>query len=277
MKILISADSCLDLPESILKENNIQTLPFTVTIGDKVFLDNEINEEDLYSFADETGIYPKTSAINLFQYSEFFKKYAKEYDYLIHICISSKISSAFNNASIAAEEYPNVYVFDSLNVSSGMGLLVLKAVELREQGKTAEEILEALNEITPRIVFSFLANDFNYIYKGGRCNPDNKQTSTKPAIRMYQNGLLVNYNKYVGKNSACVEQFVLDIIEEFKNADKTYSIINFTPDCTDTMIDIVKTKLLDAGFGNIIISKATSTVCCHGGPKTITVGLINNI
>ena len=130
MKVKITSDSTCDLSPELLEKYNIDLLPVTVTLGERDGKDMvDIHPEDIYSFVDETGVLPKTSAVNATDYRLFFsQEVAKGYS-VVHFCLGSGFSSTCQNAYFAAKAFQNVYIVDSQNLSGGQGLLVLKGAE----------------------------------------------------------------------------------------------------------------------------------------------------
>ena len=169
MKIRITSDSTCDLGH-LVAERNIGIMPLQVNLGENAFFDGvNITPEQIFSFVAETGVLPKTAAPSIGDYEEFFAKEVEGYDALIHINISSKSSGSHNFAKSAAESFNGkVFVVDSKALSSGQGLLVLKACDMRDEGKTAEEIVAGLEEIRERINTSFVPDNLDYLHKGGR-------------------------------------------------------------------------------------------------------------
>ena len=133
MKIAISTESTLDLPKELQKEYDITVVPFTVILGDKSGYDGDITAEEIFEYVDQTGVLPKTSAVNEFQYDKHFTKLLKDHDAVIHISLSSGISSACENAKKAASILKNVYVIDSQSLSTGIALLAIYARKLASQ------------------------------------------------------------------------------------------------------------------------------------------------
>ena len=133
--IVITSDSTSDLSSELRQRYNINILPLGVTLGGKVYKDGvDITPDDIYAHHDKTGELPKTTAANVDEFYNFFKKFADEGKTVIHFDISSGMSSTFNNARIAAEEFENIYVIDSANLSTGIGLLVVAAAEMVNEG-----------------------------------------------------------------------------------------------------------------------------------------------
>lgn len=171
MKILISSDSICDLPQDIIDKNNIKLISLPITLGENTYLDGvEVTPEVIFDFVDTHKILPKTSAINEYTYSTFFEEQLKFYDEIVHFTISSKMSLCYDNAIKASNNLPNVHVIDSTTLSSGTGLLILHAINLREQGASAKEIVEKIEEMKHKVHASFVIEKLDFLYKGGRCS-----------------------------------------------------------------------------------------------------------
>lgn len=139
--IAITADSTCDLPDSYVKENEITVIPLSILLGDKVYHDGvDIKPADIYKYVDEHGTLPKTSAVTPAEYHEVFKRLTDEGKKVVHIGFSSGLSSSFQNACVAAEEFDDVYCVDSKSLCTAMGLLVLKACDYRDKGMEARRI-----------------------------------------------------------------------------------------------------------------------------------------
>ena len=170
--IIITTDSTCDLGERILSERGIVVLPLSVTLGEKSFRDGiDIEPADIFRYFDETGNLPKTSAPSVGEYEEFFRQFTDRGQTVIHFNISSKASGSYNFAVGAANNIgKNVYVVDSHALSTGQGLLVMKACDLRDEGKDAREICDVVNALRDTVNTSFIPDTLLYLYKGGRCS-----------------------------------------------------------------------------------------------------------
>ena len=134
-KIIISSDSTCDLSPELVEKYNVSIIPLGVTLGDKVYRDGvDITPDDVYAHHDKTGELPKTTAANVGEFIDYFTDLTKDGDAVIHFTISSSMSSTYSNACLAADDFDNVYVVDSLNLSTGVGLQVLAAAEMAQNG-----------------------------------------------------------------------------------------------------------------------------------------------
>ena len=169
-RVKIVADSTCDLNQEVLAGYGIETIALPVNLGDKACLDGiDVHTPDLFQYYKETGKLPTTSAPTPAYYEEFYKRWTEEGYDVVHLSISAEMTVTPNIAKMAAEHYPNIYPVDSRNVSAGMGILVLLACELRDQGLPAAEIAETIRRRAKDVRTSFVISTLLYLYKGGRC------------------------------------------------------------------------------------------------------------
>ena len=277
MKIAITAESTIDIPRELLEKYDIKTLPFTVILGDKDYKDGEITSADIFKFVEENKILPKTSAINEMQYTEFFESVLKDYDAVVHFCLSSGISSACNNAKLAAGGLKNVYVVDTKSLSTGIALLAIYGRELAESGKSAEEVFELCQEKTKDVQASFVVKKLDYLHKGGRCSSvallGANLLSIRPEI-VLKDGKMISAKKYMGKMEKVIEKYCKDVLVENQNPDKKYAFVTYTT-ATEEMANIAKNALKEAGFETIYETTAGATITSHCGENTLGILFLN--
>lgn len=278
MKIAISTESTLDLPKELQKEYDISVIPFTVILGDKSGLDGDITPTEIFEYVDKTGILPKTAAVNEFQFDQYFTKLLRNHDAVIHISLSSGISSACQNAMAAASIMKNVYVIDSESLSTGIALLAIYARKLANEGLKPEEIVEKVKARVPYVQASFVINSLNYLHKGGRCSGLARFSAAlfriKPQI-IVANGKMSPQKKYSGKNEKCVDNYCRDTLEEFNNPDLSIAFVTHSH-ATPEMVNIAKEHLKKRGFKTIYETVAQATITSHCGPKTLGILYIND-
>ena len=171
MKIKITADSTCDLSEELLAQWDIALMPMHILMGEDSYLDGvTIYPADVFAYVNAGGKMPKSAAANLVEYTEFFEPFAKECDAVIHISVSSKLSSCFQNAKLAAGEFENVYVVDSQNICTGQGYLVLKAAKWAADGLLPRNITMRLQSLAKRVELSFVLDRLDFMAKSGRCS-----------------------------------------------------------------------------------------------------------
>ena len=280
MNIRITSDSTCDL-NHLIEERNIGIMALQVNLGSDAFRDGvDITPEKIFDFVAETGTLPKTAAPSIGEYEDFFTKELAGYDALIHINISSKSSGSHNFAKTAAESFGGkVFVVDSKALSSGQGLLVLKACDMRDEGKSAEEIVATLEEIRGRINTSFVPDNLDYLHKGGRVSGMVKTVAgmfkIHPQILM-EDGQLVPGKKYKGKMSVLIKQYVDDLKELYPDYDKGRCFV--THSCADReLVEAAMAKVKEVfEFDEIIETVAGSIVTSHCGRGTLGVLFIYN-
>lgn len=278
MRILISSDSVADLPKELLQANNIPIIPLPITLGENTYLDGlEVTPDVIFEFVEKHKILPKTSAINEFTYKTFFNKNLKEYDAIVHLTISSKLSLCYENAVAAAKDLEQVFVVDTKTLSSGIGALLLKACALRDKGKTPEQIVQTLNTLKQNVHASFIIEKLEFLHKGGRCSSVQllgaNLLKIHPSI-LNTNGKLDMYKKYKGKMIEVVKTYVMDTLAENPNPDNDYVFITNT--ASPEMVQLA-TELLQkhSNFKHICNTPASSTITSHCGKNTLGLLFLN--
>ena len=275
MAIRITSDSTCDLNE-LTEERNVGIVPLNVHLDTATYLDGvDIVPQDIFDFVAKTKMLPKTSAPSQTTYEEFFEKELETYDEIIHFNISQKSSVSHNVAKMAAEKFGGrVRVVDSMALSSGQGLLVMKACDLRDEGKSAEEIEKTVNALKLRTNTSFIPDSLDYLHKGGRVSGMVKLAAAAfhihPLIKM-ENGQLVPGKKYRGKMNVLIKQYIEDLKETYPNYDKTRCFITHSSadrDLVETAIAKVK-EVFD--FDEVVETVAGSIVTSHCGRGTLGV------
>ena len=280
MKIRITSDSTCDL-NHLIAERDIGIMALQVNLGTDVFRDGvDITPEKIFNFVAETGTLPKTAAPSIGEYEEFFAKELEGYDALVHISISTKASGSHTFAKNAAESFNGkVFVVDSKALSSGQGLLVLKACDMRDEGKTAEEIVACLEELRERINTSFVPDNLDYLHKGGRVSGMVKTVAgmfkIHPQILM-DDGQLVPGKTYKGKMSVLIKQYVDDLKELYPSYDKSRCFITHSSADRD-LVEAATAKVKEVfEFDEIIETVAGSIITSHCGKGTLGVLFVYN-
>ena len=275
-KVIISADSTCDLSKEIVKELNLRIVPLLVVSGTDSYKDGiDISTEDVFRLTAETGKLCSTSAVNVYDYSQYFAEFLKDGDELVHICISSDFSTCFSNAKLAAEEFGGrVVVIDSRNLSTGMGHIVYEAALMAQKGMTAHEMEPVLKELTGRVEASFVIDSLDYLKQGGRCSAVKafgaSVLSLKPSINV-ENGKMTVGQTYRGSFEKCLRRYVKDRLEGRDDIVRDRIFITYSsaePEIVDMVEGLVKEYYQ---FDNIIRTTAGCTVACHCGPNTLGI------
>ncbi|MCC8016500.1 MAG: DegV family protein [Clostridiales bacterium] len=278
MSVIITADSTCDLPPSITESRNITIIPLSVLLGEKSYLDGiEIKPSDLYDFVKKTGVLPKTAAVTPAQYYEVFKRETDNGNSVVHIGLSSAISSSFQNALIAAADFNNVYCVDSKNLCTAMGLLVLKACDLRDKGFDARKISNRAAALVPKVHATFVLDNLEYLHKGGRCSAVAKFGANvlglKPVIGVDSGtGKMDVIKKYRGKIDSVYKQYINDSLADISKIDQTRIVIANSGGISGEILAFAKGVAEGKGrFNEIITADAGCTISSHCGPKTLAV------
>ena len=279
MKIAISAETTIDMPKELLEKYNIHTTPFTILLGEDVRLDGDLKSDEIFEFVQKTKVLPKTSAINEFQYTEHFEKLLENYDAVVHIALSSEISSACSNAKAAASKMQNIYIVDSRSLSTGIALLAIYASKLASNGKiAAAEIAKLVADRTPFVQASFIVERLDYLHKGGRCSSIALLGANLLKIRpqiVVKDGKMQSAKKYRGNIDKVIEDYSKDVIEQFNNPDLSVAFITYTT-ATEGMISAAKKALESKGFKEIYETRAGATISSHCGEHTLGILYIND-
>jgi len=274
MAIKITSDSTCDLSPELLSRYDVALMPLYVQKGEETFRDGiDIHPDDIFAHVAAGGDLCKTAAGNIDDYTQLFTKYAGEYDAVVHINISAEFSSSYQNACIAAEEFENVFVIDSRNLSSGQGHIVVEAAKMAEAGASAEEIVKAMNDLALRVDASFLVDKLDYLRKGGRCSAlvafSANMLKLKPSINMVDGELHVG-KKYRGSLSKCLRGYVQDRLQG--RSDIIGPLFITSSGCSEEVLSQVRALVAELQPDlTVMESVAGCTISAHCGPGTLGV------
>lgn len=274
-QINISADSTCDLSPMLLRRYGVSVTPLTINMGGRAYRDGvDIRQDDIYRFVKQTGELPKTSAVTVQDYLDFFGPMVRSGQTVVHFTISQSMSCCYQNAVAAAKELGGVHVVDSQNLSTGIGLLVLRAAELAALGAGAEEILRIMGELIPKVESSFVIDTLRYLHKGGRCSSvaalGANLLSLKPCIEV-RDGAMQLGKKYRGSLRKCLESYVNDRLKGRAGLDLTRVFVTHSAMPAGLCEDVAAQIARLVPFQEILDTDAGCTVCNHCGPGTLGV------
>lgn len=278
MRIRIGSDSTCDLSPELFEKHNIARLPLTVTLGDFSGKDGvDVTPDKIYAYVAEKGVLPTTSALNVAEYSELFTEILKDADALVYVTIGSGFSSCYQNACIAAQDFDNVFVIDSQNLSTGQGHVVLEAVKGAEKCETMEDVAklaEELRELTTRVEASFILDKLDYMHKGGRCSVVALMSASlmniKPCIEV-KDGKMGVAKKYRGNLQKCLKKYVEDRLKDRDDIIKERIFITDSG-ISDEIREMVSGVVKEcADFEETYVTRAGCTVSSHCGENTLGV------
>ena len=275
MNIKIISDSTCDLSPELVQANNITITPLIVMKNGEEFYDGEtIVPADIFAHVAAGGELCSTAARSVGFYVDTFRPFAETYDGVLHITISSDFSSSFQNATLAASEFQNVRVVDSRNLSTGQGLVVLKACELAKTVFSMDELKEKLDAFTARVEASFVVDKLDYLAKGGRCSSATalgaNLLNLKPCIEV-RDGKMIVGKKYRGKFAKCLASYVKDRLDGREDIDPGILFVTFTEVSQEAHDAVMETVHTYEHFETIYETVAGCTVSCHCGPGTLGI------
>lgn len=278
--VKIISDSTCDLSKELIEKYGIRIIPLYVRLGEEEYKDGvNITPEELYKWSDAHGETPKTAASSVADIEEYIDKDGDD-EYII-FTISSQMSANFNNCKLAAEDLEmgdRIFVIDSANLSTGIGLQVLRAAELAAEGKKAAEIVSYIESIKGKVRASFVIDTLVYLHRGGRCSGlaafFGSALKLHPRISV-DDGAMHPEKKYRGKIDRCVLDYVKDMEPALLKAEKARVFITHSG-CDSAIVDSVKAYLESLNhFDEILETRAGAVISSHCGPGTLGVLFIS--
>lgn len=277
---IISTDSTGDLPKEYLKENNILIHPLYYIVDEIEYIPGvkDMPVKDFYQ-ALKDGKMPTTSASNPKNIITKMREPVENGYDVLHISFSSGLSSSYNNTKMCSEEikeeFPGVkiIVIDSLSGTVGQGLLVMKAVDMKKQGKTIDEIATWINENKKHVIHEFIVSDLNHLFRGGRLSKTQALLGTmlniNPILCMDDEGKLANIEKVRGRKKAL--HTLMDNMEKNTDIKNLKEVLISHGDCIEDaqyLADKIKSKY---GIENIIIEDICPTIGAHTAQGAVTL------
>lgn len=273
MSIKITATSTCDLPPELLERYQIDLVPLYISFGGNTYRDGvETGPDDIFRHVDGGGALPTTAAVNIADYQALFAELSPKYDAVLHITIGAEFSACYQDACVAAEDFPNVYVVDSRNLTTGQGLLVLEAAEAAERGEPIQDILARLDGLIDKVDTTFVVDKLDYLAKGGRCSSvvalGANLLKLKPCIVLADGKMTVG-KKYRGAFDKVLPDYVRDQLDGKEV--RTERVVIVHTRCDPAIPAAVEQVVREYGFREIIHTVAGSTISCHCGPNTLGI------
>ena len=276
--VKIISDSTCDLSRELLEKYDIDIAPLHIVLGGDEYEDGvSITPDEIYKWSDENKVTPKTSAAGIEQTIELMRPYVEGGREVVCFSISASMSTTVNVMNMAAEVLEAehfVKVVDSANLSTGIGLLVIEAAIMAQEGKTAQEIADRMEYLKPLVRASFVVDTLTYLHRGGRCSGLAAMAGgvlkLHPKI-VVENGKMHPDKKYRGKMERVVMDYAKDMEEDLKNAKKDRVFITHSG-CSEDIVNEVRSylKALDI-FDEILVTRAGGVISSHCGPGTLGV------
>ncbi|WP_019635209.1 DegV family protein [Paenibacillus fonticola] len=275
-QVKIFADSISDVPGSWIEQHDIGIVPLYVVFGETAYKDKlEITTTDIYRRVDEGGELPGTAAPSPADFVAAFAPCIEQGQDIVFISMSSKLSSTYQNALIAAEEFPAgcVRVVDSMHVSGGVALLVLKAALAAKDGASPQRIVELVEEWRERVEMEVLVDSLDYLHRGGRVSSVQHMIGSllkiRPVLRI-KDGFVISADKYRGKTEKAVQRMLQNLLDNFQKIDRDLIIVAQT--LAEKAADYIRTTLLEqTDAKEVAIIEGGCAISCHCGPRTVAI------
>lgn len=281
--VKIVADSTCDLSKELIERYNITILPLHILLGEDEYEDGvNIWPQEIFEWSDKNKTTPKTSAPSIERTMEIFSSTLKTCDELVVFTISEEMSTTANICRMVAEEMDatdKIYVINSKNLSTGIGLTVIEAAIMAAEGKTGKEIVKEIDNVIPKVRASFVVDTLEYLHRGGRCSGLSAMLGAviklHPRI-VVKDGKMSSDKKYRGKMKSVTLAYVKDLESELRQAKKDRVFITHTSDDRE-LVESVRSYLESLNiFTEILETTAGGVISSHCGPGTLGVLFICN-
>lgn len=279
--VKIIADSTCDLPKNILEEYGVSVLPLHILCGETDYLDGaDISPQQIFAWADENKTTPKTSAPSPGEVEDILSPYAGTDTDVVCIAISDAFSTTGNVFRMTADAMneeagrEQVHVINSANLSTGIGLLVLEAATMAKEGMTAQQIVERIEALVPKVRSSFVVDTLTYLHRGGRCS--GLAALAGGALKLHpqivvKDGKMEATKKYRGSMKKVLLEYTKEMTDMLNKASKTRVFITHSH-CEKDIVDAVYEYVKGIGvFEEILITTAGGVISSHCGPGTLGV------
>ncbi|MBO6107875.1 MAG: DegV family protein [Eubacterium sp.] len=275
--VRIITDSLSDLTLDQAKEMDIDIMCLNVRFGDEEYVcGKEMSNEQFYEKLESSPNPPASSAVNPSAFSDIFKKYLDAGDEIVAIMFSSKMSATYQNAAIAANDFDSdkLFVIDSKTGLNGQGLLIYHAVKLRDEGKSAAEINQAIKDLLPRIRVYLVVDTMEYLKRGGRISSGKALVGSllhvHPVMQIVSDGALP-IGKVKGKKST--NTWLIDKLLA-EPADPDYPVIIEHSNALDRATEFEK-QLIEAGAKYDYKTNCIGPIIgTHSGPNCLSIGYV---
>lgn len=278
-KVVVFADSTIDLTAELYERYAIKTVPLHINLGGKTYEDGvNITTTELFDHYYKTKELPKTAAVNSEELIDAFKPYIDDGYEIVYVSLGSSLSVSYRSSVLAAEELGGkLYPVDSCSLSTGAGLLAIEAAIRAQQGMPAAQIAEEVRAMNQKNHASFILDTLEFMKAGGRCSAvaafGANLLGLKPCIAVdnSKNGAMGVSKKYRGKINKVITDYIDDILAAHDNIKTDRAFVTCSAD-KDGIIDIAYEHLKSKGiFKEIFITNASCTISSHCGPGTLGV------
>lgn len=278
-KICITTDCACDLPEEVLKSYGVDLMYFYIETESGRFRDvEEITSRNIFEYLDNGGETTVSKAPPTEEFMDFFNQKLRTCDEIIHIAISSQISMCVRNSTNAAARLgaasKRIHVFDSGHLSTGIGLLVIKAAQMAQEGRSVEEILEELEAMKGKVSTTFMAGNADYLYRNHHVSKFVKEIcslfNVRPVLEM-KDGNIKLKNIRMGDYEKCALRYIRKELKNPQAIEKDMLFITHAG-CSVSDLRMIRREVDKlVAFDSVMVSKASATISGNSGPRTFGV------
>lgn len=279
MSLRILTDSTCDLPEKLIRRYDIFVLPFHVTVDKKEYHNNPESEEKLFETCSKNHTLPKASSPKIDEVIAFLNTCPREDEILCAVSSSEFSSSAklLRNAVFEMHEEKRIHIFDSRTISGGLGILVLMAAEMAEEGKSLSETAGILAEAKNRIESSVLLYTNTFIYHSGKCRGISGAVDHKlhPYTKVTLcDGKLKPVHKYIGQYHTAQDHYLRDLHRTLKKADTGRILVQYSGNSKKDAVRIQQHLTQQYYFKKVLLVHTGILISSQCGPKAIGISYL---
>ncbi len=276
-RIRIVADSTCDLSAEIISRYDITIIPLNIVLGKNSFLDGiEITPQEIYNWSDKMNTTPKTASPELGKVLEVLRPMTEAKEDIIFFGISEEMSVTCQVVRMAAQEleYDRIWVINSMNLSTGIGLQILRAAGMAREGIPAEVIAEEIEKVRDKVCASFVVDTLTYLHRGGRCNAVTallgNTLKLKPKIAV-KGGKMGVDKKYRGRQQAVIRTYAKELEEDLLKADQARVFLTHSGIDSQLEEEIYDYLVGLQYFDEVLITQAGGVISSHCGPNTLGI------
>lgn len=277
-KIQLISDSTCDLSQDLIDKHNIEIIPLTVSFNDVDYKDLiELKTEAMYDLVDELDVFPKTSAASPGEFEQVFKKYIEQGIDVIYIGVGSKFSATFQSAILAKNTISSdrIHLIDSMNLSSGIAVLLLKAAAMIRSGDDAVSISSKLKELVPKVRSQLVIDTLEYLHKGGRLSTISafigKVIRVHPVVHVRNGEMKVSKNA-IGSMKKGINIMINQMIKHKEKIDDEFLVITHSLAFTYRYLAMKVSE--NFSVNNVYETHAGCVISAHGGKGSIGLAYI---
>lgn len=282
--IAITTECVADLPQSLLEEKDIDIIYYDIATETGLFRDtDEVDANNIMEYMIGGSKKAQSVVPNANDYKNFFKRKLEDYDELIHICISSGISNAIENATLARAKMGidgrRIHIVDSKCLSSGQGLIAMEAARCRDEGMKSAEIVSHLENYRSRVYTTFLANNADYLYYNDKVSKTVMKICNKffvhPVLWM-KDGKLTLKRVFIGSYEKAAARYIAGVLKNPNSIDSANGFLTYAG-CGHEMLNGIQKQLREIKqFDDLHEQQASATVSCNCGPLTFGILFVYN-